>query len=185
MTALHAELRSAAHAVTHANLRQLVALGVGWPTIGELGRHHDGFGVVTARDAGDGLYEPDPDGQPHLLLPVYEDGELVDLVAFRSDAPDKWMLRTGNGWALGLDEGWGMLHNGDPLRLSATPLDWLRNEATGLCVLDWEAPELTVELADFAAVQCPDATIAGLLTEALTQPSRLPSISVGETRLVA
>lgn len=182
---LHGELRAAAFSVTQAHLRRLISLGVGWPTIGELGRHHYGFGVVCASDNGRGLYVPDVDGELHLVLPVYEDGELVDLVAFRSDAPEKWMLRTGNGWALGLEDGWGMLHNGEPLPLSATPLDWLRGGAEGLCVLDWEAPELAVELADFATVHCSDAIVAGLLNKALTKPPRLPNISVGDIRLVA
>lgn len=188
MTGLEAELRSAAIAVTHARLRQMVALGVSWSTIGELGRHHDGFGIVAVRDARDGLYEPDPDGHPHLVLPVYEDGELVDLVAFRSELPDKWMLRTGLGWALGVEDGLPRLYersfwHTEPLSLSATPLDWLRGGAKGLCVLDWEAPELA-ELSDFTAVQCPDATIAAVLRKALTKPPRLPNISVGELSLV-
>lgn len=184
MSGLLDEMRAACFAVTHAHLRRLVALGVGYPTLAELGRHHYGFGVVTASEDGRGLYVPDPDGELHLVLPVYEDGGLVDLVAFRSATPDKWLLRTGLGWALGLE--WDLSGHdwAEPVRLDATPLDWLRAGAGGLCVLDWEAPELC-DLANLSAVHCPDATIAGLLRNALTKPPRLPDISVGEIPLAA
>lgn len=181
---LEAELKAAAWAVKKEHLPRLFALGISRSTIAELGRHHYGFGLVNAIAGEDGLYVPG-DGEPHLVLPVYESGELVDLVAFRSCDPEHWLWRTGDGSALGLEWGWGMLHNGEPLTISATPLDWLRAGCEGLCVLDWDAPELAIELADFAAIHCPDAITARLLKKSLTKPQRLPNISVGEIPLAA
>lgn len=176
---LERELREAAHAVTHAHLRRLVALGVGWPTLGELGRDHIGFGVVHAVDAGDGLYHPG-EGDLHLLLPVYENGELADLVAFRSADPNRWLLRTGCGWALGLEEGLARHTWGDPVPLSVSPLEWLQGSAEGVCILDWDAPEVHY-LADIPHLVCSSDALATRLRTALAKPVRFPTISVGET----
>lgn len=181
---LHGELKAAAFAVTQAHLRRLVALGVGWTTIGELGRHHYGFGVVCASDDGQGLYVPDIDGELRLVLPVHEDGELVDLVAFRSDDPESWLLRTGYGWALGLEDGLGRHTWGYPVPLSVSPLEWLQGGAEGLVVLDWDAPELHY-LADLPHLVCSSDALATQLRTALSRPVRFPTISVGETRLAA
>lgn len=180
---LERELCEAAHAVTHAHLKQMVALGVGWPTIGELGRNHYGFGVARMCDAGDGLYHPGDD-EPHLILPVFENGELVDLCAFRSDDPLNWLLRTGCGWALGLEWGLGRHTWGDPVPLAVSPLDWLRGGAEGLCILDWDAPEVHY-LADLPHVVCSSPDLARRLRSALAKPVRFPEISVKETRLAA
>lgn len=180
---LHAELRQAAEAVTHAHLRRLVDLGITWPTIGELGRDHYGFGVVRAREDVDGLFSPG-DGDPHLLLPVFEDGELVDLVAFQSDDPTCWLLRNGTGWALGLEWGLGRHCWGDPVTIALTPLEWLRGGAEGLCILDWDAPEIHY-LADIPRLVCATAELASCLRTALTKPVRFPNISIEETRLAA
>ena len=181
---ISAELRAASHAVETRHLRHLNALGVQWETIGGLGAHHYGLGVVNASAGEDGLYFPDPDGEPHLLLPVYEDGELLDIVAFQSTVPDKWLLRCGNGWALGVEGGFSRHCWEGSARLAATPLDWLRYGAKGLCVLDWSAPEVS-NLADLTAVECSDPALAQLLRKALTKPPRIPAISWGETSLAA
>lgn len=177
------ELQDAAHAVTQAHLRRMVALGVGWPTIGELGRDHYGFGVASVCDAGDGLFHPG-DGELRLILPVYEDGELLDLCAFRSDDPLDWLLRTGCGWALGLE--WGLCRHtwGDPVPLAVSPLDWLRGGAEGLCILDWDAPELRY-LTELPHIICSTDALADQLKAALAKPVRFPEISVKETRLAA
>jgi hypothetical protein len=175
MTNVHAELRSACEAVRHSHLRQLVALGVSWPAIGELGRHHFGFGVTPAASAGDGLYSPG-EGELHLVLPVYEDGELIDLCAFRSCDPLGWSLRTGLGWALGLEGGFAPHSWADTVPLVESPLEWLRNGATGLCVIDWDAPEVS-HLTDLPHIACSTPRLAVRLRYALARPQRLSSRS--------
>ncbi len=180
---LHAELRASCQAVTRLRLRQLVGLGISWATIGELGRHHYGFGVIRAVPADDGLYVPG-DGEPHLLLPVYEDGELIDLCAFRSGDPLNWLLRTGLGWALGLEDGIEPLAWAESVGLAVSPLEWLREGATGVCILDWDAPVLRY-LSDLPHLVCSSNELATRLRAALARPVRFPTISVGETHIAA
>lgn len=177
------ELRLAALAVGPAHLNRLRALGVSWPTIGELGRHHHGLGIVRAKEAEDELYILG-DGEQHLVLPVYEDGELLDLVAFRSGDPERWLLRSGYGWALGLEHGLGRHTWGGPVPLSVSPLEWLQRGAEGLCVLDWSAPEVYY-LNDIDHLVCSSARLAKHLRIALSKPARLPKISIEEPRLAA
>lgn len=181
---LEAELAKAAQAVSPIHLRHLVALGVGWPTIAEIGRHHYGLGLVQAQCGDPGLFSPG-EGPVHLQLPVFEDGELVDLVAFRSGQPSQWLLRTGAGWALGLEGGlqrhtWG----DDPVPLAASPLEWLQAECRGVCILDWAAPEVHY-LTAIPHLSCRTGELAAMLRAALTRPVRFPMISVMEAQLVA
>jgi hypothetical protein len=180
---LEAELATAGKATTLDHFRALERLGVSRNTLCDLWARNYGFGVMAASDAGDGTYYPG-DGQPHLLLPVYEDGELVDLCAFRSANPSAWLLRSGMGWALGLEHGLEPHTWGDPVRLSLSPLEWLQNDAAGLCVLDWDAPEVRY-LVGVPHLVCSDAGHASTLRRTLSTPVRFPTISVMEARLAA
>lgn len=183
MHQLEVELSVAASAVRPEHLRPLVDLAVSWPTIGELGRHHPGLGIVRAKEGEDELYILG-DGEPHLVLPVYEIGELIDLVAFRSGDPERWLLRSGYGWALGLEEGLGRHTWGDHVPLSVSPLEWLQRGAQGLCVLDWSAPELHY-LNDIGHLVCSSDRLSKHLRAALAKPVRFPKISIEERRLAA
>lgn len=175
---LDVEMKEAAKASSLVHAKALIGLGVSLDTVADLRRHHWGWGVTHASDAGDGLYCPG-EGPLHLVLPVYEDGELVDLSAFRSADPTTWLLRTGFGWALGLEHGLERLTWGDPVTLYVSPLDWLRAGADGLCVLDWDAPELRY-LSKIPSIVCASTELAACLEAALSQPSRLPQIRVME-----
>jgi len=91
---------------------------------------------------------PDPMGEAAYCLKVF-DGEpagpinpdssipLVDLLAFRLEAPDRWYLRRGK-WnlVLGKDQFVDAMAEGRPCVLHPTPLDWLRAECRGACPLD-------------------------------------------------
>lgn len=180
---LTAELRSAGRASTLLHFMQLVGLGVPRATVAELRREDWGWGITRAFDVGDGLYCPG-DGPLHLVLPVFDDGDLIDLVAFRSGNPVNWKLRTGLGLALGLERGWEPYHWQDQVTLSLTPLDWLRNGGKGLCIVDWDAPDITM-LASLPRIVCPTRESASQLRQALTRPQPLPPIAVKETRLAA
>ncbi|MCA1653678.1 MAG: hypothetical protein ABR588_05965 [Sphingomicrobium sp.] len=170
------ELSLAAHPLL---LRRLQALGVPWSTIAHMGDRHFFGGTSRAIAIDDGLYAPSCDGAPHLILPVFEDGELVDLVAFTSEQPLAWLLRIGVGWSLGLLDGFER-HSWEPeVRLWASPLDWLRAGCDGLCVLDWSAPEV-INLASLPSIRCQDHNLADRLKEALSRPYRLPVITYGE-----
>lgn len=185
MIDLLSELRAATFSVRQPHLDRLKCLGVSIAWMADWA--HDNlihpFGVVTAEDAGDGLYQPG-EGALHVILPVVEDGELVDLVAFRSTDSGSWMLRTGNGWALGLEKGLSAHMWGQTVHLFSDPLDWLRGRGEGVCVLDWDAAEVH-NLDVLQELVCSSPAVAALLTRALSRPARLPKLKLMETRNVA
>lgn len=180
---LHKELADAGAATTLLHFHHLVALGVPRATLAAQRADSWGWGVVNAVDVGDGLYCPG-NGPLHLVLPVWDGDDLIDLVAFRSANPADWRLRTGFGLCLGLDRGWEPFYWQDEVELTTTPLDWLRGGADGLCVVDWESPELHM-LSTLPRIDCPDRRAAAQLRQALTRPQRLPQITVKETRFAA
>lgn len=183
---LAAELGRAQAVTNSATLyrRQMLALGVPSVTLAMLrGVEAWGYGVVRASAGEDGLYLPG-DGPPHLILPVIEQGGLIDLVAFRSSEPKNWRLRTGLGWALGLDVGMDRLSQGHPVPVHETPLDWLRAKMAGIVILDWESPDIHGLLA-IPRLSCATPELARMLRAALTRPAYLPQISVRENRLAA
>jgi hypothetical protein len=180
---LSAELASAALAIKIMHFRTLERLGVARDTLCERWRHDWGFGVAPATAGEDELYVPG-EGPPHLILPVYDDGELVDLCAFRSADPTRWLLRTGQGWALGLERGLMAHAWGDPVPLAVSPLEWMRQGCVGLCVLDWSAPEVRY-LLEVPHLVCSSRDLAAMLRAKLATPVRFPTISIEEARLVA
>jgi hypothetical protein len=163
--------------------KALIQLGVSLHTIAELRRHHWRWGVVHASAVDEGLFYPG-EGPLHLVIPVYEDGALVDLCAFRSNGPTAWLLRTGLGWALGLERGLERHTWGDPVHLSVSPLEWLQRGCDGLCVLDWDAPEVRY-LVGVPHVICSTPALANRLRSALAKPARFPLITVEDVRHAA
>lgn len=183
---LLAELFTAASRVKQLHLDHIRALGVAPTTIAELGRARPAFGIAEAETEASGRYQPSG-GPVHVVMPVVDGGEMVDLVAWRTTRPDRWWLRTGNGWALNPDDlrelyRWG----GPPPMLHSTPLDWLRAGATGSVVLDWAAPEVG-RLRWHDRIDCDDGRVAKALREAMTRAVRMPivKVSAAETAHVA
>ena len=72
------------------------ALGVGAAVV-----RGTGIGLASAGFHGD-FWEPEEDGQHVVTVPVIEDGVVIDIVAFRTDVPNRWWIRSGCGKALGL-----------------------------------------------------------------------------------
>ena len=173
------ELSDLSLAASPLILRRLQALGVSRSTVAHMGDRHCFGGSARVIDIDDGLYAPSSEGMPHLILPVFEDGGLVDLVAFSSEQPLAWLLRLGTGWSLGLIDGFERHSWEDEVRLWASPLDWLRADRDGLCILDWSAPEV-IELARLPNIRCQDRLLAERLKEALSRPYSLPQITYGE-----
>src|SRR3546814_17301440 len=102
-----ADIREEAEAATlrgrQPHLDRLLALGVPGRAIAELGSRQIPFGVGHVERIERGLYQPG-EGTLHVLSHVYADGEVIDLVAWRSAAPANRAWRTGLGWTLGHDE---------------------------------------------------------------------------------
>ena len=96
----------------------------------------------------------------------------------------RWLLRSGQGWALGVENGLERHTWGDPVAVSASPLEWLCRGEDGLVVLDWDAPEVRY-LRDVPHLACSTASLANHLRNTLSKPLRIPQISIMETRLAA
>lgn len=175
MPDLACELTAATLSINALHLRRLHGLGVSRLTAANLKcRGQARWGVVRAGAGEDGLFLPG-EGETHLLLPVEMDGALIDLVAFRSSTPSDWILRTGLGWALGMDRGLGPHTWGDPPTVHETPLDWLRADCSGICVLDWSAPELH-SLKGLARLACATDGLRSTLRRHLTRDPNLPEL---------
>jgi len=186
---LASEMDAAGVSVLQVHLDHMQALGVSRSTIAEMGRSGWPFGVANVESIGGGNYQPG-EGVPHSILPVVEDGGLVDLVAFRSGSPDDWMLRTGNGFALGIQDGMAAYVRVEKdfwensAHLFSNPLDWLRGGGAGICVLDWNSPEI-YRLNMLAHVTVSDSATGKLLEQALRRPVRIPRIELMEVAHVA
>ena len=178
------ELRNLSLEATPLLLRRLQTLGVSRSTVAQMGARHFFGGSARVIDIDDGLYAPSSEGTPHLILPVFEDDDLVGLVAFTSDEPLAWLLRLGTGWSLGLIDGFECHSWEQEVRLWASPLDWLRADCDGLCILDWSAPEV-LELSRLPNIRCQNKRLADRLREALSRPYRLPAITFGKEFLRA
>lgn len=142
---LAAEADAAGARVGSRELARMQALGVPLGAIARLGVRQLPFGVTEIEVHRDGTYSPAEHGKTAIIVPVMMPApfelfeqllastEIVDLVAFRLDAPRRWHWRTGDGWALGA----GLLDHDAPIPLVANPVQWLAAAGEALCLLDW------------------------------------------------
>lgn len=130
------ELWSAVKAVRQPHLDRMVALGVPKWALARLGAVQPPLGVQKVQEARDGFYEPSEDGPLNVIVPVFDGGEIIDLIALRPSEPTGWRWRTGDGWALGLD----LLEGDSPIELVANPITWLAKAGAAFCLLDWTLP---------------------------------------------
>lgn len=154
---LHVELKEAKRQVSdhggYAILTQ--ALGIPRTAIVEAG----GLGllrVTTVRENEDAPIESryfvpasaeDKNSQLALIVPVWNDqgGDLVDLLAVRTDQPSRFFVRNGYARCLGEWNAaevrnattlWALPDDVHPsLVLSPNPLTWLRGDCAGVCIL--------------------------------------------------
>jgi hypothetical protein len=99
-----------------------------------------------------GYYTPDPAGPPAIIVPVADDGRLIDLAA-TGLASRCIATRTGLGAVLGqhaLDR--ALVHQ-VPLQLFRDPIEWLQHRGAGAVVLDWRAAPFV--LSDLAQLPPP------------------------------
>ena len=92
------------------------------------------------------FYEPHPSGELHVIVPVIDVDELVDLIAFDPSNPEIWRYRIGgerllDGNALG-DQ---LL--GKPLQVFRTPLSWLQGRCAGIVLFDLGRAYIDLETA--------------------------------------
>lgn len=174
---LSREIEIAGGNVRQAHLDRIRALGVLSTPIARLGAVQVPFGVLDCENIGGGIFQPGGD-IPHMVQPVYDSGVIIDIVAWRTAEPQSWLWRTGAAWALNTDAIAADSWQDEPLAIDATPLDWLRNGATGLCILNWHAPELR-QLLRIKSINA-DPHIARQLRGALMKPAYFPDIQIAE-----
>ncbi len=94
------------------------------------------------------LYVPSPDGFPAVILAVWapappsiycavENPVIMDLIAFRTDAPATWWYRIGEpGLVLGEDRYLAAVDGATRLKIYDSPLRWLQGGCDGTVFLD-------------------------------------------------
>jgi len=142
---LHTEMLNASARMPYSAMRRLWSMGADRRFTARL-RGAGDLGV-TAVDVEGSTWAPGT-RERRLLVGVRCNGDLIDMVALSSTRRDEWALRTGLGWALGMDQierahaALASDHRHVKLRLHATPFDWMAAAGDGVCVLDWCAASL-------------------------------------------
>jgi hypothetical protein len=155
----HDELRAAAEALGLFN----AGLPIGWDLVEPLqGGEH---------------YAPRSDGQPAVIVPVFENGQLIDLAA-TSRTTRRALTREGIASILGRDAVDHAMVYQTYAWLFQDPLTWLLNRGRGCVVLDWKAARFA--LSDLPAIACANDLLAKRVEKALRRPLPVPQILVRE-----
>jgi len=110
--------------------------------------------AARIRICSDRSFELDASGVLAVLLPVELDREIeIDTVAWTPDRPRRWFFERHIATHLGDAPLRKAQWYGHPLRLVATPADWLRDPQATTCILDWKA-DLRAILGDVPKVIC-------------------------------
>lgn len=125
----------------------------------------------------EGLYyqpvAPSPDAPSALIFPVYDDFELIDLVAMRL-RDRRVALRRGIADAVGREWLEHAADRQEEVRLRGDPLVWMRRGGVGAVILDWQAtPHL---LQGIPSVLCDSRSLAARVhatTRRMTHPPRI------------
>ena len=180
---LDAEMHSAILSVTGRHLSAFERLGCKGSAIAAIGATQAPFGVMRCDMRAGQFFEPtsEPYGVDAVLMPVMCEGAVIDLIAWRTLAPDGWLWRNGGGWALGIDlitspPHWDGFRD---ITLHATPLEWLRAGGIGAVILDWSAVSYIRKLSFFDTVHCNDLRVQKRLGFILSAPARKPRIVSG------
>lgn len=198
MIDLAGELAAALANVRPAHRTRLADLGVP-PFV--LSRELALVGVERVEIEGD-TYQPHPGGSPAVIVAVrvphgMAPGDLdhpapqaaalvgeqvVDIIAFAPDAPDRFATR------LGIAECLGFLAppflKPPPTRVHAAPLDWLRAEGKGIAIVAREATSIRRVLMAAApgGIEVRHAAFARTLRRIAERPWPAPRITVARER---
>lgn len=177
---LDAELRTAVGRVRDQHLSALINAGVSAKAIAEIGGKQVPFGVGRVDFRRGRIYEPcsEPFAIGAVLMPVFEQGALIDIIAFRLIQAGMWKWRTGDGFALGADE----IESGTPwsgfaeIELHATPIDWLAATGRGACILNYADEARIRSLSQFDRIIVSDHRVMAKIEPILSRPARKPEI---------
>lgn len=144
------------------------------------------LGLVRMETDGE-HWQPEESGNPALIIPAGVDNSfnnIVDMIALQTSNPDIWWSRTGLSPMLGFENLSRSMFYGTQLTLHANPLEWLKADCEGICLLDWDM-YLPVWLSGVQSIYCPDPYTGERLSAALTQNIFLPEIRVGDMQHAA
>lgn len=136
----------------------------------------EGFGVAFVEIDGH-HYAPVAGGKPAIIIPLFHDGELLDLVATGLQTR---AMRTREGVATVLGREWidHAKETETTLRLFGDPIEWLRNGGRGAVVVDWRSARHA--LADVPGIACGSEFLAAQVERAMRQPIHIPRLFVRE-----
>lgn len=172
------ETEQAVADVGQRHIDALLNYGVPPAKLAELGARQAPFGVALIKWNNDGLWWPTDDGVPRLVVPCYERGEVVDIVALHPKRPDEWLHRSGQAVILGADLLTTCVKD-RPLDVVSNPLDWIAKGGDAVCVLNWAAPyhELS-PLRDWPELRVDSPVLARTVRQYLSRPHPIPTISL-------
>lgn len=159
-----------------SQLAKLTGAGISAATIAHLGSFAP-LGIGRVVEHRDGLFEPSAEGERRIIVPVWESGGVVDLIAINPAQPSRWSWRIGQGWALNADEFTRPRFDDGPVDILPTPMAWLRDGAQATVILDFDALELVPTLRICRSIQTDNKT-ARLIRLAFAKPRPLPEIII-------
>ncbi|MBB4642353.1 hypothetical protein [Rhizorhapis suberifaciens] len=174
---LNIEMQAASQRLQLRQMNLLRGLGLNAPAL----LTDNMIGTVSTEVLNKDFWQQEESGKPMLVVPLIEDGQTIDLIAFDPLDPNGWYLKTGHGFALGAEaitdavQGWDA--SDQRLRMHATPLDWLRSGCDGCCVVQW-TDEARAEVRHVRTLEVSSPTLARALRLELTRPPRIPEIEV-------
>ena len=118
------------------------------------------------------FYELEENGCLAVIVPVIKFGELVDLVAFLPEQPERFRTRLGTCGLLGGDSD---VTYSLPLQVSRTPLGWLQAGCEGVVVLDWKLARGDLSFVQDLIVE--DQRHADEINQHIRVPPKIPKIT--------
>jgi hypothetical protein len=110
-----------------------------------------------------------------FIIPEIDGDQIVDLIAWKPDCPQRWYQRRGAASVLGLDNLRAARFLGEPLEVYANPERWLLSGKRGAVMLDGDY----MRLIDLSHILVKDPELGERIYEAhRAPPPYLPQISV-------
>lgn len=123
------------------------------------------------RACADGSWEPDETGFDALLMPVRDlGGEVIDVVAWEFGLPQHWWIRRGIATYAGEHAIYLANRQKQPVRLVATPAEYLKQWGQGMCILNWQADVRAIVNMAEQGIICETPQLAGRVRAAIDKP---------------
>lgn len=181
MKGLRHDCEQALGYVRQSHMDHVRSLGVSPEALAHLGQYQLPFGMLPICTDDANRWWPDYDeGRPAMVIPVYERGDLIDMVALSTTAPTRWFWREGCAEMLGYDvlnDVWPI----GPLHVVTTPIGWIAAAGRAVCILDWCLPDHELSpMRDRERLVCDTPLLAARLRKHLSRPRKMPPISIYE-----